>query len=280
LTRPSAAAILRDVDADVLIVTAVAEEHAAVLAVETATHEGVTLQDFEGEGGALLRVAVVQALGMGGAQAAIASAGLVEKLGVRCLAMCGVCAGRRGDVALGDVIIADRVWEYGAGKRKAEGAGEARVVREEEDVEMFRLHPPAWKLAAERFAVDPGAGWLAERPRSYEAQGDWVLERVLAGVDPVTAADSKAMCADLDKVLARLWKKKLLKKDTLTLTAAGRHHIEQVLLVHRRGLPEAMPFKVHVGPIASGRQVMQDDEVFATTPQPGWPSGLPVGKPS
>ncbi len=73
--------MIRPVEAaDVLIVTAVAEEHAAVLAVETgaapgsawAEHEGVAFRDFDGEGGTL-RVAVVQALGMGGTQAAIAS---------------------------------------------------------------------------------------------------------------------------------------------------------------------------------------------------------------
>ena len=258
-------------DADVLIVTAVAEEHAAVLAVETGatpgsawvTHEGVAFREFEGEGGAL-RVAVVQALGMGGAQAAIASAALVEKLGVRCLAMCGVCAGRRGDVALGDVIIADRVWEYGAGKRKAETVKGKRVVTEQEDVEMFRLHPPAWKIAAERFQVDRKAGWLKLRPRSYEAQGNWLLERVLAGADLHNRRGAARRSAPTGtRRSARLSAKKLLKTGTLTLTAAGRKYIEQVLLVHRHGLPEAMPLKVHVGPIASGRQVMQDDEVFA-----------------
>ena len=88
---------------------------------------------------------------------------------------------------------------------------------------MYRLAPPAWKHAAERFAVDPAAAdGSATRPRSYEAQGDWVLERVLHGHDPVEDPDSKAKCADLDKVLARLWKKKLLRNGTRTLTAAGQ----------------------------------------------------------
>ena len=258
--------------ADVLIVTAVPEEHQAVLdagggAGAWTEHEGpmglpVAFREIDAEGGGSLTVAVTQALGMGGPSAVIAAAAALKAYEVRCLAMCGVCAGRRGDVALGDVIIADRVWQYGAGKRKAQTVDGKRVVEEQEDIEMYRLHPPAWKQAAERFRIDPEAEWLALRPRSYEEQGDWILERVHRGADPTTDADSKTKCADLDKALARLWKLKLLKKQTLTLTAAGKKHIEQLLLVNRDALPEPKPLRVHVGPIASGNQVMQDDGVF------------------
>src|SRR5262249_35850478 len=157
--------------------------------------------------------------------AVIAAANALKDYDVRCLAMCGVCAGRRGDVALGDVIIADRVWQYDAGKRKAETVDGKPVVDEQQDIEMYRLHPPAWKQAAERFTIDPKAKWLDLRPRSYEEQGDWILERVLRGADPVADADSKTLCADFDKALARLWKKGLLADGTLDLTETGRKHI-------------------------------------------------------
>src|SRR5262249_13893777 len=154
-----------------------------------------------------------------------AAAQLVPEHKVRCLAMCGVCAGRRGDVALGDVIIADRMWTYDTGKLRVEvGEDGQRVEKEQGDIEMFRLEPSAWKHDAERFTVDPEAPWLALRPRSYETQGDWILERVLHGADPVSDAESTTNCADLDKVLARLWKKKLLEDGTLALTEAGKKH--------------------------------------------------------
>ncbi len=256
---------------DVLIVTAVPEEYAAVIeagggeaAWSTETGPAgltVAIREVEGKGGSL-RIAVTQALGMGGTQAVIAAADLVREHDVQCLAMCGVCAGKRGDVALGDVIIADRVWQYGTGKRKVEVTGGKEVVTEQEDVEMYRLHPPAWKQAAERFAVDPGSAWLNERPRSYEAQGDWILERVLHGADPLSDAESRTKCADLDKALARLWKKELLADGTLDLTEAGKKHVQRLLLMNRNALPEAKPLRVHVGPIASGSQVMADGQVF------------------
>lgn len=262
---------------DVLIVTAVPEEYAAVVAVDTGAVPGTTWETPVGQpytvrafeaGGGVLRIAVTQALGMGGAHAAIASADLIKQHDVQCLAMCGVCAGKRGDVALGDVIIADRVWQYDAGKRKAQTVKRERVVKEQGDIEMYRLHPPAWKLAAERFAIDESAPWLTKRPRSYETQGDWILERLLRGANPLSDAESKTKCADLEPVLARLWKLKLLKNKKLELTAAGKKHIEHVLLVNRGTLPEPKSLKVHVGPIASGNKVMADDKIFARLSAP------------
>src|SRR5262249_2393629 len=130
------------------------------------------------------------------------------------------------------------------------------------DIEMFRLAPPAWKHDAERFTVDPEAAWLALRPRSFETQGDWVLERVLHGADPVSDAESTTKCADLDKVLARLWKKKLLEDGTLPLAETGKKHIERVLLLNRYKLPDPAPFRTHVGPIASGSKVVEDPAIF------------------
>ena len=43
---------------------------------------------------------------------------------VRCIAMTGICAGRRGDVSLGDVIFADRLWSYDAGKKSVKSGVE------------------------------------------------------------------------------------------------------------------------------------------------------------
>jgi nucleoside phosphorylase len=256
---------------DVLIVTVVPDEYAAVLATGRgeaawAVEAGpmglsVAVQDFAVEGG-VLRVAVTQALAMGAAQAVIAAAELIKAYDVQCLAMCGVCAGKRGDVALGDVIVADRVWQYDAGKQKGETVDGKRVVEVKQDIEMYRLHPPAWKQAAERFVVDKGAEWLKGRPRSFEAQGDWILERVLRGADPVADAEGATKCADFDKTLERLWKKRWLADGTLELTEAGRAYIQRLVLKGRGKLPEDKPLEVHVGPIASGSQVMADDEVF------------------
>lgn len=260
---------------DALIVTAVEDEYEAVLAVETGAvaagawqrREGptrleVAFHEFTGERG-VIRIAVTQALGMGGVNAIDAAARLIEAYHVRCLAMCGVCAGRRGDVELGDVIIADRLWQYDAGKRKvAVDAEGRRTVREQSDIDMYKIQPPEWKQAAERFRIDEGAAWLAARPRSWAEQSNWILERVLSKADPATDPEQAARCPDYDKAIARLWTKGLLVDGTLMLTDAGRDHIRRLLTLHRGTLPEPKPLRLHVGPIASGNKVMEDAEVF------------------
>jgi len=43
--------------------------------------------------------------GMGATKAAALATELTKELSPRCLAMCGICAGRRGDVFLGDVLV-------------------------------------------------------------------------------------------------------------------------------------------------------------------------------
>src|SRR5437867_3630717 len=78
---------------DVLIVTAVPEEYAAVLAVDTGALPGraweprkastgleISVRPFEAAGGGLLWVAVTQALGMGGVEAVSAAGPLLREL--------------------------------------------------------------------------------------------------------------------------------------------------------------------------------------------------------
>lgn len=261
---------------DVLIVTAVKDEWDAVLAVHTEAKPGsswevisgaagleVRYRDFVIEGGSL-RIAVVQALGMGREHAVAAAAPLLERhREIRCLAMCGVCAGRRGDVALGDVIVADRAWPYDAGKLKATLDGDGtRTERFQGDMDLYRIDPPEWKQRAERFHVDPASAWIKNRPRSYEEQGDWILERLKKNEDPLAHADRAKKCPDWSAVLKQLWKAKRLEDDELKLTEAGNKHISRRLMLEPDGLRDAAPFKVVVGPIASGAPVVEDPTIF------------------
>lgn len=261
---------------DVLIVTAVKDEWDAVLTVDSEAKPGsswevlsgmtdleVRYRDFVVERGDL-RFAIVQALGMGREHAVIAAAPLLARHSeIRCLAMCGVCAGRRDDVALGDVIIADRAWAYDAGKVKATlEADGARVERFQGDMELYRIHPPEWKQRAERFKIDPASMWIRTRPRSYEAQGDWVLECLKNDENPRTHVDRALKCPDWEPVLRQLWKTKRLEEGELKLTEAGKKHISRRLLLEPDGLRDASPFKVVVGPIASGSPVVEDPTIF------------------
>jgi len=274
--QTSTTSTVQDTAIDVLIVTAVIEECDAVRKVsagatpgtdwvEWPTHTKMELfvRSFETEEGPL-RIGVTRAFGMGREHAVTAAAPLLGQYpSIRCLAMCGVCAGRRGDVNLGDVIIADRTWPYDAGKLIVTTDDQGRrIERFQGDMDLYRIHPSEWKQRAERFQPDPMAPWIAERPRSYEAQANWLLERLVKGEDPVGHPDRITKCPDYEPVLKQLWKVKRLKDGERKLTAAGTKHIRRLMTLQPDGLRDDDPFKVVVGPLASGAPVVQDETIF------------------
>ncbi|MCG7584426.1 hypothetical protein, partial [Photobacterium sp. OFAV2-7] len=61
---------------------------------------------------------------MGREEASVLTHKMLEDSTYRCLAMTGICAGRRGKVELGDVIFADRMWSYDSGKITLENGKE------------------------------------------------------------------------------------------------------------------------------------------------------------
>ncbi len=235
---------------DVLIITAVRDEYEAVLKVDTgawpssswvkeagpANHE-IAFRDFQFSDKSRMRVAVAYATEMGQVASTEVAVSIVSAYKIRCLAMCGVCAGRRGKVNLGDVIVADRLWVYDTGKLKAEydeqGNRHEHILG---DPTTYNLDSK-WNQNAEIWQPDPKAPWLSARPYSYDAQELWVLERVLLGDDPVNHPDSATRCPAWDTVLDRLLQttgpggeiegELSFENNTLTLTQRGRDRINR-----------------------------------------------------
>src|SRR5581483_7696823 len=114
------------------------------------------------------------------------------------------------------------------------------------------------------FRIDENAPWLALQPRSYEAQGQWMLERLARGEDPARHAERQEKCRDYPKVLAHVRAKGWVQKSKVTLTSVGRKHIRMLLESHPDGLPEPRRCRVHVGAIATGSKVMEDPTIFAS----------------
>jgi nucleoside phosphorylase len=72
-------------------------------------------------GGDSITLALAVATRMGGIPASGVASALMERLEPGCLAMSGVCAGNRADLALGDVVIAQTVFQYDEGKQTDKG---------------------------------------------------------------------------------------------------------------------------------------------------------------
>ncbi|WP_437971489.1 tetratricopeptide repeat protein [Sorangium sp. So ce260] len=260
---------------DVLIVTAVKEEYDAALLVNTGAWPGcawekrrgptgleVAFRTFRARDGSPVRVALTRALEMGGVATTNATVPLLNAYEPRCVAMCGVCAGRRGDVQLGDVIVADRLWTYDTGASVVETDDQGReMTRFKADPFTYNLDA-IWKHAAESFRPDDAEAWLKDRPRSNDDQGDWLLARLLAGEDPRSHPERPSRCADFAKVVQALRKRGWLTPSGLCLADAGRAYIDDKLLLHPDGMPEREPFAVRVGPIGTGTQVIRDPHLF------------------
>ncbi|MFY0567443.1 tetratricopeptide repeat protein [Archangium lansingense] len=260
---------------DVLVITALQEEFDAVLRVEEGALPGstwvvrpgpttldVAFRSFQAAGGGVLHVAVARAVMMGGVATASAAAALVQHYRPLCLAMCGVCAGRKGAVEQGDVIIANRLWDYDVGKLTAEIDESGKRVEHFEGEALSYLLRDTWLQKAETFIPPRERAWLSECPRPYVAQMDWMLERILKGEDPVAHPERKVKCANYPEVLRLLWQRGWLQDEKLLLTDTGQRRIQKLLLLHPDGLPEPKPFRVHVGPLGTGSKVVRDPLIF------------------
>ncbi|WP_437499304.1 pentapeptide repeat-containing protein [Sorangium sp. So ce1099] len=272
---------------DVLVITALQLELDAVLALGEGGERGwqealdprgfrYHLREIPREparpGAAPLRVAAAWSGQMGESAAAVRAAHIVSHLDPACLAMCGICAGARGEVSLGDVIVAQRVYSYDHGKLIAttdrRGRRSEALIR---DIETYNLEK-TWAMDAAYFARDRGlCAALAEgRPRSLASQERWLLHQLLdherAGAPlPTEHPELAARCPRYSDLVLLLREKGLLDKrpGVLKLTRKARDLVQDERLRHPRGLPDDPPLRVHVGPIATGKTVREDPELFS-----------------
>jgi nucleoside phosphorylase len=135
---------------------------------------------------------------MGPENAANLATRLVSVLTPDCLAMVGVCAGWRQKVQLGDVIVAERLFRYDAGKLRAFSDGNARQEEVFHDIRTFNLDS-RWRQRADDFSSEWASEIAQPRPLGYPTQETWLVcafddfERGLGG-RPHEHAERKARC--------------------------------------------------------------------------------------
>jgi nucleoside phosphorylase len=256
--------------ADVLIITAADGEDDAVRAVDDGAvgpwEEIPDLDDFgftvwrcsfAARDGRSLRVALTKAVQMGTEASGHAAARLIDRLRPRCLAMCGVCAGRPGRTSLGDVLVASLVYRYDVGELEEEAG--RRTFRNETITYSLDAQ---WKQSAERFQVNSDASWLNEKPRTLEDQEHWLLWELSEGRDPQSSPERATRCADWTEIVKGLWKKGGLDDGALSLSDAGRKEAQRLRLLHPDGLPERAPFRIHVAPMGTGSNLVRSDRIW------------------
>jgi nucleoside phosphorylase len=252
---------------DVLVVTALKEEFEAARDAALTGHFGAaTWVERDGgtstpylEGwlvrpdGARLSAALARPTRMGVTSTAPLAASLVERLGPRCVAMCGVCAGNPDTTARGDVVVAEMAYVYDEGRLTTGGfEGEHRQVPMAD----------AWVRAAQELSP---VGLPSHGPAAPADAALWLLDRLDAGVDPRDHPARRRYVPDdswwerVEALRAAGWVD--LSGGALKLTDAGHDHLRRVVYHDVQG-PLRLPFDVLVGPMATGNALVEDGQVW------------------
>ena len=161
--------------ADIVIITALQEEFDAARKVDLGAVDDwteyqspagfdVALRTYQAVDGRPIRIALTWTTRMRSTASACAAANLIATLKPLCVAMCGVCAGRRGKVHPGDVIIGSLLYRYDAGARRVECDEQGRHhKRFQADPNPYPLDE-RWLRRAQVFKIPADAPWLAARP--------------------------------------------------------------------------------------------------------------------
>ena len=204
----------------------------------------------------------VGAAWVGSDGAALASArlqALLEHCAPSALAICGMCAGHGKSVALGDVIVADRIYRYDPDVPDEGRPREAWSIR------------AGWAMEARYFArrFDERGVWMARRPPTLEMQYQWLLRALYAhehdgGPAPAAHPDRKRRCPDWADVIRGLEQRGQLAVNagTLTLTEEGRAVVAEQKLLYLDGPPRELPVGVQFGAVATVASFKGAPDIF------------------
>lgn len=184
---------------------------------------------------------------------------IINETQLKCICMSGICAGRRGKVELGDVIFAERLWSYDAGKTIIEKGKEVFQAD-------MRLHGPSdlWIQHMQNIKVSnfETKTWMKNRPDNpYENQELWAMNCLDKNAYPLELADLKTKCPDWTVIVKRLLQRGWIDQKQ-QLTELGKSKLHEFNFLYPEGLPPLQDFRSHVAPIATGSTVQEDDELF------------------
>jgi nucleoside phosphorylase len=214
-------------------------------------------REFLSISGSRFRVAVAELESMGLTAAAGRAAGLARELQPRCIAMAGICAGLRHDVNLGDVIVAERVFQHDLGKYVTSSAKEidSQLLR---DITTHQLDTQ-WKFFAREFIETDWVKRLADdRPPTLQQQEFLLLKsikekrldarRIPAGRKIINSLMSQSGLIDRKN---RQW----------ILTEAGAKEYD--LMEAKASFDSGDPVpNAHLAPMASGNQVIANPAIL------------------
>jgi len=180
------------------------------------------------------------------------------------IVMCGVCAGNKDKVFLGDIIVADRVFNMEEGKLVVENDMKGnRKENFSHDLTTYQLKPQL-KQRVEAFNQQWFPEFANTRPKSFEYQRRWFCDKLFRSnsfADIEKQDDWNSECPDISSVARKLQTLGVLNKK-FELTSKGRKEAEEFQLLYNEEIPLEPSFKVHVGPLATVGKVIEDSNIF------------------
>lgn len=84
------------------------------------------IREYENKAGKKLKVLLTSLPKMGMVPTADITHRIINQFEPYCIIMSGICGGNKGEVKIGDIVIAEKAWDYGSGsmKPKEDGSGE------------------------------------------------------------------------------------------------------------------------------------------------------------
>ena len=226
-----------------------------------ASHLPFYVREYDHYTGMSFRVAVAECIEMGKISATARALSLVRELTPRCIGMTGICAGRRGKVNLGDVIVSDRLFEIDAGKIQGSlhKGGQLQV---DGDIATYSIDT-RWKFALEEFCEKNLTQFIDEpQPLGNELAVRQIVEKLKN--KKLHIRDVSAIADDWQQTKTYLRPYVEFVKgddDHLELSEEGEAFYKEVLYDFPGGVHKP-DFKAHICPLATVSQVMKVDGIF------------------
>lgn len=249
-----------EMNIDVLVMVATEEEEKAIVNYEhfeeRELDNGINFL-IQNENG--LNIGLARGFEYGEVDAAIMTQMLYMKLKPKIIAMAGFCAGQRGKQRLGDVVIAEKVFNYDLGKQISENKIKPQISNYNLDGRI--------KQKIERYGNKWRSSIKISLPKDFELQCFEFMQELSKyeeGVEP-RAIYNKDKYPDWHNLIQFFLHEKYIVKmkngERITLSRKGRGYLNELNLLFPDGFTSVEPAAM-LGVLATGTKVQQWDGIF------------------
>lgn len=245
---------------DILMMVATEEEEKAITNYEyfeeRELNNGINFL-IQNENG--LNIALARGFEYGEVDAAIMTQTLYMTLKPKIIAMAGFCAGQRGKQTLGDVVIAEKVFNYDLGKQISENKIQPQISSYKLDGRI--------KQKIGRYGNNWRNSVKISLPKDFELQCFEFLQELLKykdGVEPQVLYNKVKYPNWHDIIQFSLRENyigKIRNGEKINLSRKGRGHLNELNLLFPDGFAPIEPAAM-LGVLATGTKVQQWDGIF------------------